>query len=317
MLKLENVSKSWKEFQLKNVSFELRDKYCVILGPSGAGKSVIIQCIAGILDVDNGKIYYDDEDITDLKPELRNFGYVPQNYALFPNMNVYKNIKYGMTIRKVDKLTADKKIRDIAEFLNISHILERTPKTLSGGEQQRVALARALVLNPKLLLLDEPTSALDIHIKDTVMDELKKISELTPIIHITHDFVEARTLGEHIAIVINGELNDFGTKEIFKKPKNEKVAKFLGYNILSENNAKLAVSPENVKIKTVESTGTSTSGDRNGKKYGVVNGFIDFGYYKTVSVSYNNKNLKCICDEEFDIKSGDNVSIDFENMIRI
>ncbi|MCS3900642.1 ATP-binding cassette domain-containing protein [Methanococcus voltae] len=325
MLKLENVSKAWKEFQLRNVSFELNDKYCVILGPSGAGKSVIIQCIAGILDVDGGNIYYDGEDITELKPEYRNFGYVPQNYALFPNMNVYKNIKYGMTIRKIDKITADKKINDMAEFLNISHILERTPKTLSGGEQQRVALARALVLDPKLLLLDEPTSALDIHIKDTVMDELKKISEITPIIHITHDFVEARTLGENIAIVIDGELNDFGTKDIFKNPKNERVAKFLGYNIISENNSKLAVAPENVKIEKADMITNNINNNNNNNnldnpistKYGIVNGYIDFGYYKSVSISYNNDNLKCICDEDFEIKSGDNVSVNFENMINI
>lgn len=116
MLKLENLCKSWKEFQLKSVNLEIENNYCILLGPSGAGKSVIIQCITGILKPDSGKIYFNGEDITEMPPEKRNFGYVPQNYALFPNMNVYNNIAYGMKLRKYSKAEIEKSNGNIRIF---------------------------------------------------------------------------------------------------------------------------------------------------------------------------------------------------------
>ena len=311
MLKLEKLCKSWKEFQLKSVNLDIDDNYCILLGPSGAGKSVIIQCITGILKPDSGRIYFDGEDITDIPPEKRNFGYVPQNYALFPHMNVYNNIAYGMKLRKCPKLEIEKKITEIAEFLKITHILNRKPTTLSGGEQQRVAIARALVLDPKILLLDEPTSALDTNIKENVISELKRIGELVPIIHITHDFVEAKTLGNQIAILINGELNDFGDSEIFKTPKNEKIANFLGYNVITEEKESFAVAPEEIFVKKRDDT------DNGEYIKGKVESLVDFGYYKKVSVNINETVVKTITDGENPVNVGDIVSIKYKRKVPI
>ncbi|MBM7409559.1 ATP-binding cassette domain-containing protein [Methanococcus maripaludis] len=311
MLKLENVCKSWKEFQLKNVNLEIGNNYCILLGPSGAGKSVIIQCITGILKPDSGKIYFNGEDITEMPPEKRNFGYVPQNYALFPNMNVYNNIAYGMKLRKYSKAEIEKKVMEISEFLHISHILDRKPTTLSGGEQQRVAIARALVLDPKILLLDEPTSALDTNIKESVISELKKIGELVPVIHITHDFVEAKTLGNQIAILINGELNDFGNQGIFKTPKNEKIANFLGYNIISNNEETFAVAPEEIVVKK------SLNDENDESITGTVESLVDFGYYKKVTVNIGDTAVKTITDGENPVNIGDTVSIKYQRKVPI
>ncbi|MCQ6254248.1 ATP-binding cassette domain-containing protein [Methanocaldococcus sp.] len=296
MLKVCNLSKIWKDFKLKNVSFEISNEYCVILGPSGAGKSVLIKCIAGILKVNSGKIILNSRDITNLPPEKRNVGYVPQNYALFPNKNVYKNIAYGLIIRKVDKLEIDRKVKEIAEFLNISHLLDRDIKTLSGGEQQRVSLARALVLNPSILLLDEPTSALDIRIKESIISELKKIKDI-PVLHITHDLAEARTLGEKVGIFMDGELIAFGDKDILKKPNNRKVAEFLGFNVIDNE----AISPEDVIIK-------------NGND-GIVINVIDYGKYKKVFIKYKNYLIKSFT--EMDLNIGDRVGLEFRNKIKL
>ncbi|EHP84217.1 ATP-binding cassette domain-containing protein [Methanotorris formicicus] len=301
MLRVENLSKIWKEFQLKNINLEIDKEYCIILGPSGAGKSVLLKCIAGILKADFGRIYFNGEDITNLSPEKRNFGYVPQNYALFPNMNVYKNIAYGLKIIRYPKSKIDKKVEEITEFLNIKHLLNRKPATLSGGEQQRVALARALVLEPNLLLLDEPTSALDINNKEKIIGELKRIGEILPVIHVTHDFVEAKTLGEKIAIFMDGELVEVGNKEIFKKPKNEKVVKFLGYNIVKIDGEKFAVSPEEVVV---------CSG-----KEGKIISIIDCGFYKKIIVDFKGNQLRCILKEDVDLSVGDEVDIEFKNKI--
>ncbi|MBA2850077.1 molybdate/tungstate transport system ATP-binding protein [Methanococcus maripaludis] len=311
MLKLENLCKSWKEFQLKSVNLEIENNYCILLGPSGAGKSVIIQCITGILKPDSGKIYFNGEDITEMPPEKRNFGYVPQNYALFPNMNVYNNIAYGMKLRKYSKAEIEKKVMEISEFLHISHILDRKPTTLSGGEQQRVAIARALVLDPKILLLDEPTSALDTNIKESVISELKKIGELVPVIHITHDFVEAKTLGNQIAILINGELNDFGNQGIFKTPKNEKIANFLGYNIISNNEETFAVAPEEIVVKK------SLNDENDENIMGTVESLVDFGYYKKLTVNIGDTAVKTITDGENSVNIGDTVSITYQRKVPI
>ncbi|NPA61978.1 MAG: ATP-binding cassette domain-containing protein [Methanococci archaeon] len=296
MLKVKNLSKSWREFQLKNISFEIGKEYCVIIGPSGAGKSVLLKCIAGILKPENGEILLNGEDITHLPPEKRNVGYVPQNYALFPNKNVYKNIAYGLIIKKMNKCEIERKVKEISEFLNISHLLNRDIKTLSGGEQQRVALARALILNPDILLLDEPTSALDVRIKESIITELKKIKNI-PVLHITHDLAEARTLGEKIGIFINGELISFGSKKILKRPTNKKIAEFLGFNIIND----IAIAPEDIII----SKGTE----------GEILNVIDYGPYKKVLISYKSTIIKAYTQK--DVKIGDKVDLHFKSILKL
>ncbi|WP_423792531.1 ATP-binding cassette domain-containing protein [Methanocaldococcus indicus] len=295
MLIVENLHKKFKNFELKNISFKLNKEYCIILGPSGAGKSILLKCIAGILYPEKGRIYLNGDDITHLPPEKRNIGYVPQNYALFPHKNVYKNIAYGLIIRKVNKIEIEKKVKEIAEFLNISHLLDRKPNTLSGGEQQRVALARALILKPSILLLDEPTSAVDIKIKEEIIAELKKIDYI-PVIHITHDLAEARTLGKKIGIFIEGELLAFGGKEVLKKPNNKKIAKFLGYNIVDNK----IIPPEDVILT-------------DGKDCKITN-VIDYGFYKKVFVEYNNTIIVAYTNKNYNI--GDYVSVSFKDLVK-
>ncbi|NJE08694.1 ATP-binding cassette domain-containing protein [Thermococcus sp. M39] len=238
MLRVENVSKDWKEFKLRNISFEVnRGEYFIILGPSGAGKTLLLEVIAGIFIPDSGRIFMNDEDITFLPPEKRDLAYIPQNYALFPHMRVYDNIAYGLKLRKIPKVEIERKVKEIAEILGISHLLHRNPKTLSGGEAQRVAIARALVLEPELLLLDEPFANLDVQTRAKLIQEMKRWrKELSfTALHVTHSFEEAVSLGDRVGIMLNGKLIQTGeVREVFGKPKNEEVARFLGFENIIE-----------------------------------------------------------------------------------
>ena len=220
-----SAEKNLGSFRL-DVEFSMSRSYCVVLGPTGAGKSLLLELIAGILKPDKGRILIDGKDVTNFPPEKRNIGFVPQDYALFPHMSVYKNIAYGL---RRDKKGKRKKVEEIAEKLGISHILDRKPTTLSGGERQRVALARALIIQPKLILLDEPLSAVDLRTKEKLMEELKLVqSEFEiPIVHVTHSLIEAVTLANEVAIMMDGKIIEKGkTKDVFSSQVQE-VADFL------------------------------------------------------------------------------------------
>ncbi len=229
-LEIKNLSIDLKTFQLKDVSFSLRKgDYLCIIGPTGAGKTILLESIIGIYKPAYGKIYINGKDITNLPPEKRNIGIIYQDYALFPHFPVKKNIEYGL------KQKNSKKIDKICSLLGISHILERMPESLSGGEKQRVALARALVVEPQLLLMDEPFSALDNQTRFKIRQLIRGIVEKLNItvIHITHDFDDVWALANKIAIIKDGKLLQFGIlEEIMFKPKNEFVAEFLGTNVL-------------------------------------------------------------------------------------
>ncbi|HHH99866.1 MAG TPA: ABC transporter ATP-binding protein, partial [Thermococcus litoralis] len=163
--------------------------------------------------------------------------YIPQNYALFPHMKVYDNIVYGLKLRKIPKNEIDKRIREIAETLEISHLLHRKPETLSGGEAQRVAIARALILEPRVILLDEPFANLDPQTRAKLIQEMKRWrKELNfTALHVTHSFEEAVSLGDRVGVMLNGTLIQTGdVREVFSKPKNEEVAKFLGFENIIE-----------------------------------------------------------------------------------
>jgi molybdate/tungstate transport system ATP-binding protein len=218
-----NAEKDFGSFKL-DVDFSTGRGYCVILGPTGAGKSLLLELIAGIVKPDRGSVRMDGRDITDVPPEKRGIGFVPQDYALFPHMSVYKNIAYGLRARGVKD---GEKVEEIARKFGISHLLDRKPTTLSGGEKQRVALARALVIQPKLVLLDEPLSAVDLRTKERLMGELKRINEEfgIPVIHVTHSLIEAAMLADEIAVMMDGRIVEKGeVKEVLRSPK---VAEFL------------------------------------------------------------------------------------------
>jgi len=238
MLRADGISKDWKEFHLRDVTFEVeRGEYFIILGPSGAGKTVLLEIIAGIIEPDSGRVYLNGKDVTELPPERRGLTYVPQNYALFPNMSVYDNIAFGLKIRRLPKAEIERRVREISAVLGISHLLGRKPRTLSGGEQQRVALARALVVEPPLILLDEPFANLDVQTRSKLLAEMKKWRRELGFtaLHVTHSFEEAVSLGDRVGVMLDGRLVQVGpVREVFSKPKSEEVARFLGFENVIE-----------------------------------------------------------------------------------
>lgn len=234
MIQVDKITRSVGAFKLDNISFESPDsEYLVILGPSGAGKTMLLESIAGLVQIDKGSIIINGNDVTHLPPEKRNVGFVYQDFMLFPNMTVEDNIAFGLVMRDVPKTERIKRVQDMMDFLGISYLKGRFPRTLSGGEKQRVALARALVINPDILLLDEPLSSLDAQVRKKLREDLKKIHEKHPInvIHVTHDQVEAFVLADRIGIINKGKLLEIGTpEEIFKRPKTEFTTKFVGFD---------------------------------------------------------------------------------------
>ncbi|MDR3222358.1 MAG: ABC transporter ATP-binding protein [Methanobrevibacter sp.] len=232
MIKINNISKKWKGFEIKNLSLEINDnEYFCILGPSGSGKTLLLELISGIYLPDSGEIYLNGENITFDPLENRGIMFVYQNYMLFPHKTVFENIAFGLNIRNVKKDEIKLKVNEIMELLSISHLSNRLPRTLSGGEQQRTALARALILQPKVILMDEPLSALDKKIKEELMKELRKIHEEfdITIIHVTHNFDEALMLADRIAVIKKGEIIQVGNlDDIFRHPSSTFVADFVG-----------------------------------------------------------------------------------------
>ncbi|MFO7967053.1 MAG: ATP-binding cassette domain-containing protein [Archaeoglobaceae archaeon] len=234
VLEVQNISKRLGNFQLNDISLEIGNEYFVLLGPTGAGKSVLIEIIAGMFTPDKGKITINGLDATFMLPEKRKIGFVPQDYALFPHLNVFKNIEYGLRVKGETNYS---KVEELAQTLGIEHLLYRDPKTLSGGEKQRVALARALVIQPQLILLDEPLSAVDLRTKEKLMEELRKVhSEFAvPIVHVTHSFIEAAALSDRVAVMMDGEVKQVGEiKHLFSQARDEQVADFIGVKGLFE-----------------------------------------------------------------------------------
>jgi len=242
MIRIENLSHDWKEFKINNINLQVKDsEYFIILGPSGSGKTMLLELIAGMWPLDSGKIYMDNKDITTLLPEKRGIGFVYQNYMLFPHKTVFENIAFGLKVRKVRDEEIKTMVEEMMDLLKISHLADRLPRTLSGGEQQRTALARALIIYPKILLMDEPLSALDRKTRDELMQELKEIHRKfdVTLVHVTHNFDEALMLADRIAIMRNGEISQVGTStEIFRHPADKFVADFVGAENIIEGTAK-------------------------------------------------------------------------------
>ncbi len=230
-----------REFHLREINLEIAaGEYFVVLGPTGAGKTVLLETLAGLHSPHRGRILLNGEDITPLPPERRGIGFVYQDYALFPHLNVAENIAFGLKLQREGRsqdtgpsrsLIIEHRVEEISRLLSIEPLLACRPQTLSGGEQQRVALARALVIEPRLLLLDEPLSALDPQTREGLQRELARLHrELgTTTLHVTHDFEEAVALGDRIAVVNAGRVVQVGSpEEIFRKPASEFVARFVG-----------------------------------------------------------------------------------------
>ena len=230
MLELKNIRKSFgKNVILKNISLSINNGEIVsILGPSGSGKTTLLNLILGITDIEKGNLILDGKDITKVPMEKRGFNIVFQDYALFPNLNAYENITYGL--RNKPNISSKEEVDDLIKLLGLEEHLNKNINQLSGGQKQRVALARTMVMKPKILLLDEPLSALDGVIKESIKEKIKTIAKdfnLTTII-VTHDPEEALTLSDKVLIIDHGEISQFGTpEEIIHTPKHDFVKKFI------------------------------------------------------------------------------------------
>ncbi|UUX91597.1 ATP-binding cassette domain-containing protein [Methanoplanus endosymbiosus] len=270
MLKLDNISKNLGEFRIDNASLDvIKGEYMVIIGPTGAGKTILLETVAGIYPPDSGRVIMGGRDITDAQPKDRNIAMVYQDFVLFPHLTVEANIGFGLKSRKVPRPEIEKKVRDIASVMGIDHLLHRYPGTLSGGEKQRTAICRAILMEPDILLLDEPLSALDTQTRENLRGELKKLHKMfnTTFIHITHNYEEVFSLADRVVIMNEGNILQIGDPdEVFRKPKTEFIASFVGFeNIYPckwlRSGKCLNLSIDNVDLVS-ESYDSSIAGDR-------------------------------------------------------
>ena len=252
---VENLSKTYQKNieAVKKINFTIDDQeFFVLLGPSGCGKSTTLRLIGGLETTSNGTIYLDNEDITNLDPKDRDLAIVFQNYALYPHMNVKKNLSFALRLKKSSNEYINSKIKEVSKLLKIEDILERKPSELSGGQRQRVALGRALVRNPKAFLLDEPLSNLDARLRAIMRTELIKIQKKlkATFIYVTHDQVEAMTMASKICIMNNGKILQIGSpNEVYKRPNCVFVANFLANPLNNIFKSDLSVSDNDIILK--------------------------------------------------------------------
>lgn len=335
IVKLENFKKSYgKKEVIKNVNLEVyEDEFLTFLGSSGCGKTTILRSISGLDKPTSGKVYIDNEDVTDLEPPLRKVNTIFQNYALFPLMTIYDNIAFGLKMKKVPKDEIDKRVKEMLELVHLVGYEKRYPRELSGGEQQRVSLARGLINKPKVLLLDEPLSALDLKLRKEMQIELKRLQRKLKItfIYVTHDQDEALSMSDRIAIVKNGKIEQIDTPEnIYNKPSSLYVASFIGdANIIDskiekiddkriyldnnitvvnnnkfkcEDKVKIVIRPENIKV--------SNNIKKDNSLNGIVNELIYDGANTKLMVKVNELILKVLVfgnDKKY--KLGDDISL--------
>ncbi|MEG0367178.1 ABC transporter ATP-binding protein [Amedibacillus sp. YH-ame10] len=230
MLKLEHLCKSYDDVKILNdISLEINKGEIVsILGPSGSGKTTLLNCILGITDIDKGSVIFEGEDLTHVSMKERGFNIVFQDYALFPNLNAYDNIMYGL--KNKPTISTRQEVNDLIDLLGLSAHLDKRIDQLSGGQKQRVALARTMVMKPKILLLDEPLSALDGVIKESIKEKIKTIAkeyQLTTII-VTHDPEEALTLSDRVLIMKEGSISQYAKpQDIINQPSSDFVREFI------------------------------------------------------------------------------------------
>jgi len=233
IIRLVNVTKEYDGVQvLDNINlYILRNEFITLLGPSGCGKTTTLRIIGGFETVTSGDILFEGKKINDLPPYKRKVNTVFQQYALFPHMNVFDNIAFGLRIKKMDDKTIKEKVRQVMELMNLAGFEKRNVDSLSGGQKQRVAIARAVVNEPEVLLLDEPLAALDLKLRKEMQIELKKIQQRLGItfVFVTHDQEEALTMSDTIVVMNQGKIQQIGTPiDIYNEPKNKFVADFIG-----------------------------------------------------------------------------------------
>jgi len=234
-ISFKNVTKTYDGAAspvVPNLNLEIKDKeFIILVGPSGCGKSTTLRMIAGLETITEGEVYIGDRLVNKVPPKDRDIAMVFQNYALYPHMNVYKNISFGLNLRKEDKAEIDRRVHEAAKILDLEHLLTRKPKELSGGQRQRVALGRAMVRNPAVFLLDEPLSNLDAKLRASMRTEIAKLHQKLDItfVYVTHDQTEAMTMGDRIVVMKEGIVQQFDTPQVlYDTPDNLFVAGFIG-----------------------------------------------------------------------------------------
>lgn len=233
-LELKRIGKRYADGQevIRDFSLDIKKgEFVVLVGPSGCGKSTLLRMIAGLEEITSGELRMEDRILNFIDPQERNLSMVFQNYALYPHMNVYKNMAFGAKMHKIPKDEIDRRVKEVAEILGISHLLKNYPRALSGGQKQRVAIGSVMVLQPNMYLMDEPLSNLDAKLRNQMRIEIAKIHQRLKktFIYVTHDQVEAMTLGTKIVVMKKGEIQQVGSpEEIYNQPKNQFVAGFMG-----------------------------------------------------------------------------------------
>lgn len=249
LIEFQNIVKSFNDsLVLKGINLSIHEnEFVTLLGPSGCGKTTLLRILGGFIQQNEGHVYFDDIEISNVPPYKREINTVFQRYALFPHMNVFDNVAFGLRIKKQDKNTIEQKVKKMLKLVNLEGYEDRPVTLLSGGQQQRVAIARALVNEPMVLLLDEPLGALDLKLRKEMQVELKKIQQEVGItfIYVTHDQEEALTMSDTIVVMNNGEIQQIGSPtDIYNEPENRFVADFIG-----ESNILEGLMLEDYKVK--------------------------------------------------------------------
>ena len=256
-VELKNISKIYdKKTIINDISLTIKDKeFLVLVGSSGCGKSTILRMIAGLEEITSGEIFIDGNCVNNVQPKDRDIAFVFQNYALYPHMSVYENIAFPLKMRKMSKKDIDEKVKEAAQILDLTELLNRKPKQLSGGQRQRVALGRAIVRSPKVFLMDEPLSNLDAKLRVQMRAEIKKLHQKlqTTFIYVTHDQTEALTMGDRIAVIDNGIIQQIGTPiDVYNNPENKFVGGFLGSPAMNFIDCKIENNLININGSTFE-----------------------------------------------------------------
>lgn len=327
-IKFKGVHKSFgsnkiiTDFNLKGKE----DEFLVLVGPSGCGKSTLLRMIAGLEKIDEGEIFINDKKINELHPSKRQTAMVFQSYALYPHMNVFENMSFGLKIEKRPKEEIMSKVTEAAKILKIEELLDRRPKELSGGQRQRVAMGRAIVRNPKIFLFDEPLSNLDAKLRNQMRLEIKKLQRQMDVtsIFVTHDQTEAMTLGDRIVVINDGIVEQVGTpKEIYSNPNTKFVAEFIGSpqmnlfdcsikngiakigeaqvnldNLININDASIGIRPDDIQITD------------SGKFESKANLVEYLGSDMIIYSSIGGQDFSCKLSSKIDVKAGDNFKFD-------
>jgi len=269
---LKNLTKKFKDVvAVDDVNIDIADKeFAVLVGPSGCGKTTTLRAIAGLEEATSGEIYIGDKLVNDIPPKDRDIAMVFQNYALYPHMDVYNNMAFGLKLRKFPKDQIDQRVQEAAEILGIEKLLKRRPKELSGGQRQRVAVGRAIVRKPKVFLFDEPLSNLDAKLRVAMRTEISKLHKRlgATIIYVTHDQIEAMTMATRIFILNDGKLQQDGRPlDVYQNPSNQFVAGFIGSPAMNFFTSKLLkdgsdywIDAESFKVKLPSSFQKAISG---------------------------------------------------------